>query len=289
MSYVPCRQRTFELSLASEMEYHAWHYLNWLKHLAERLGREPALALWQDAFETYDEKLLSQILATGWQAVAQDERHDIARGLSEVVDELFPAAVEGVSAAQARAILARTPPFRQIAQHLPEVNVKRQITTYEALHLFRDGLACLAEALIARYGKQGELIAYDALLEEWPPSPDPRMSVENFMSRRAARFAAEPEEADIFSAGLEVEFVRASDSEVVTRVVECEWARYFLERHPGVGYLLACSLDNAAYRSFNDRLRLQRRSTLMEGGPACDFRVYALETTPPPESADYGR
>jgi hypothetical protein len=289
MSYVPCSERTFELRLASEMEYHAWHYLNWLKHLLERLGREPALALWQDAFDTYDEELLLQILATGWEAIAEDERHDVAQGLSEVVDELFPAAVEGVSAAQARAILARTPPFRQIGQHLPEVNVKRQITAYEALHLFRHGLACLAEALIKRYGKQGELMAYDALLEEWPPSPEPRTSVKDFMSRRAARFASEPQEADIFSAGLEVEFVRASDNEVVTRVVECEWARYFLERHPSVGYLLACSLDNAAYRSFNDRLRLQRRSTLMEGGPACDFRVYALETTPPPENANYGR
>jgi hypothetical protein len=75
----------------------------------------------------------------------------------------------------------------------------------------------------------------------------------------------------------------------VTRVVECEWARYFLEHHPGVGYLLACSLDNAAYRSFNNRLRLQRTSTLMEGGTACDFRVYALEAIPSPEDRADGR
>ena len=49
-----------------------------------------------------------------------------------------------------------------------------------------------------------------------------------------------------------------------------------LERHPRVGYMLACALDNAAYRSFNDQIRLQRTSTLMEGGSECDFRVYAL-------------
>jgi hypothetical protein len=289
MSYVPCRERTFALWLAPEIEYHAWCYLNWLKHLLERLGREETLALWQDAFRAYDGELLLQILATRWEAVAEDERHDIAQGLFDVLDELFPVAVEGVAAEEARAILRHTPPFREIGQHLLDANVKRQITTYEALHLFRDGLACLAEALIERYGKQGELLAYDALLDEWSPSSEPRTSVEDFMSNRAARFVSEPEEADIFSAGLEVEFVRATDREVVTRVVECEWARYYLERHPSVGYLLACSLDNAAYRSFNDRLRLQRRSTLMEGGPACDFRVYALDEIPAAEGTDDGR
>ena len=82
------------------------------------------------------------------------------------------------------------------------------------------------------------------------------------------------------SAGLEVELIRGSDKEVVTRVTECEWAPYYLERHPRVGYLLACSHDNAAYSSISDRVRLQRTSTLMEGGQECDFRVYALEETP---------
>ncbi len=58
-------------------------------------------------------------------------------------------------------------------------------------------------------------------------------------------------------------------------VTQCEWARYFRERHPLVGYLMACSTDEAAYRAFNPALRLQRTSTLMEGGQVCDFRIYA--------------
>jgi hypothetical protein len=33
-----------------------------------------------------------------------------------------------------------------------------------------------------------------------------------------------------------------------------------------LGYLMACSTDEAAYRAFNDTLRLQRTSTSMEGG-----------------------
>ena len=41
--------------------------------------------------------------------------------------------------------------------------------------------------------------------------------------------------------------------------------------------MLACSLDNAAYKSFDPRIRLQRTCTIMEGGEICDFRVYALD------------
>lgn len=40
---------------------------------------------------------------------------------------------------------------------------------------------------------------------------------------------------------------------------------------------MACSTDEAAYRAFNDSLRLQRTSTLMEGGQVCDFRVRAVD------------
>jgi hypothetical protein len=155
--------------------------------------------------------------------------------------------------------------------------MRRKSTTYEALHLGRDGLALLGETLIDRYGKQGEFLFYDALLEELALGRRRAVPVQEFMSTRRARFSSEPERADMFSTGLEVELIRASDTEVVTRVTECEWARYYQERHPRVGYLLACCMDNAVYRSLNPRLRLQRTSTLMEGGPACDFRVYALE------------
>jgi hypothetical protein len=274
MSYIPCRERTFTLSSVDDFGYHYWYYLLWLKTLLERLGREHTLALWGDTFRNYDEELLVQILSSGWEPV--DKAANVEQSLSEVLDELFPAPVEGVTQEEARALLENTPPFRQIRRHLPAPNRERQITTYEALHLFRDALAQLAEALIDRYGKQGELIAYDAMLEEWPRGPEPRVSAEEFLSRRAARFTTEPAEPNIFSAGLEVELVRTSETEVVTRVVECEWARYYRERHPRVGYMLACSADNAAYRSFNDRLRLQRTSTLMEGGSECDFRVYAV-------------
>ena len=279
MTTVPCRERTFKLTLSSRLGYHAWCYLSWFKHVLERLGREPTLALWTTALHDYDDDLLVQILSTGWQRVEANEAKTVGEELSDIAAELFSTPVEGVPAGQARALLEGTPPFPQIQQRFVDLNVQRDATAYEVLHLFHDAQALLIETLIERYGKQGELIAYDALLDLYPQSPTPQTSVEEYLSRRAARFTSPPQEPDIFAAGLEVEFIRASDTEVVTRVTECEWARYYRERHPRVGYMLACSLDNAAYRSVNGRLRLQRTSTLMEGGKACDFRVYALAHT----------
>jgi hypothetical protein len=78
-----------------------------------------------------------------------------------------------------------------------------------------------------------------------------------------------PEEANIFTAGLDIERIRTSEKEAVVHVKECEWARYFQERHPQCGYLMACSTDEAACRAFNKNLRMQRTSTLMEGGKIC--------------------
>jgi hypothetical protein len=282
MSHKPCRERTFPLRLDREFEYHYDGYLHWLKHLLERLGRECTLAVWREAFAEFDAGPLSEILSADWEPVRVDEGAEADDVIASLLEEVFPLPVEGVSPEKARRIIDGTPPFPQIRQRFSDLNVKREISTYEALHLFRDGLALLAETLIDRYGKQGEFIAYDTMLAELAAAGIPGQEVADFMAKRQARFGSEPDEANMFSAGLEVEFVRGSENEVVTLVKECEWARYFRECHPRVGYLLACALDNAMYGAFNERIRLQRTSTLMEGGSACDFRVYAVNLAPEP-------
>lgn len=48
------------------------------------------------------------------------------------------------------------------------------------------------------------------------------------------------------------------------------------ENHPDVGYLMACSTDEAAYKTANKSIRMQRTGTIMEGNEICDFRVYAV-------------
>ncbi len=282
MSYKPCHERVFPLELAPWLVYFYGEYLRWLKHLLERLGREPTLAVWQHAHRGDDDELLAQILSAEWSEVTGDDAVDMDDEINGLLSRLFPSPVEGVSSEEARQIIERTMSFRQIKQRLPSLNVTRQTSTYEALHLFFNGLALLAESLIERHGKQGELIAYDAVLDKFTEEDDEKdeRSVVEFMSSRLSRFSSEPDEADMYTAGLEVQLIRGSETEVVTVVKECEWARYYQERHPDVGFLLACSLDNAAYKSANKRIRLQRTSSLMEGGKLCDFRVYAIEETP---------
>lgn len=277
MEYIPCKDRVFPLQLAPEYIEFYETYTHWLKHLLERLGREPTLKIWQTALKDYDDILLGEILSAGWEQVIDSEAIDVQAEITELINEIFPGAVEGVSGDQAKEIIDTTPPFKQINDHIPDIDVIKQITTFDALHLFFDGLALLTETLIDLHGKQGELIAYDAMIEQWTERQQNTIDAAEFMKLRAARFSSEAGEPNIFSAGLEVEFIHASDTEVVTQVKECEWARYYQERHPLVGYLLACSLDNAAYQSFNQRIRLQRTSTIMEGAEICDFRVYTLD------------
>ena len=277
MNNLPCRERTFSLQLVSSFEWIYIHKLRWLRYLLERLGRDHALAVWRDAIQDYDDELLMQILNTDWEETLENRDEEMEKRISEFVTTLFPVPVEGVSGKEAREIIDCMPPFKQIRERFPILDVKREITFYDALHLSWDGLALIVEEILERYGKSGELMVYDASLAELSAQGRRELEVEEFMARRVAQYNAEPQEAKRFSAALKVEVVKGTNNEVVSRVTECEFARYFRENHPQVGCLLCCSRDNAAYRLSNKRIRLQRETTLMEGGTECDFRVYALE------------
>lgn len=277
MSGIPCPQRTFPLKLVSWLPARYVSYLRWLRHLVERLGPGHVLALWQEVFETYHDDLLRGILTTGWNEVAQDEAIDVEAAIAALPARFFPVARAGIGKEKARQLVEQMPPISQIRRSFASFNVWRETTAYEAIHLGRDGLARLAEAVIRSFGKQGELIVYDVLREERVAAAGGKTgSVAEFI----ADFVREPESASLFTAGLDSEILRVSTQEVVLHVRACEWARYFQERHPQVGYLMACSTDEAAYRAFNDNLRLQRTSTLMEGGRMCDFRIYAVGAAP---------
>lgn len=272
MSATPCSQRVFPFRLASWLPTAYASYLRWLRYLLERLGHGCTLLVWEDACRDQDDELLLEILTTGWQNDAEGEPVDVDASIAESLAEHFPAATERVSAQEARQLVERMPPIKQIGQSFHSLAVWRETTAYEALHLRFFGLAGLSEALIRRHGKQGELIAYDLLREGRILAGGGKTgTVPEFI----ADFTSEPDEANLFTAGLETEYARISEREVVLYVRECEWARYFRERHPQVGYLMACSTDEAACRAFNSSLRMQRTSTLMEGGRFCDFRIYA--------------
>jgi hypothetical protein len=269
---VPLRERRFPLQLAPALVDTYAATAHWLRHLLERLGRGPALRVWRHAFQAAEDPFLDEILAAGWRT-AEGEAPDVEAEWDATLRAEFEPPVEGVGAEEARELLAQVPPFSEALQAFSTLHQARQTTTYEALHLFFEGRSRLAEALIALHGKQGELIAYDAMLLRVAARPGPEVEPAEFL----AQFVAVPEEPTIFTAGLDLEIVRASEMEVVTHVHGCEWARYFRARHPSVGYLMACSLDEAVYRAAHPALRLQRTTTQMEGGERCDFRIYVVD------------
>jgi hypothetical protein len=249
-------------------------YLRWLAHLCERLGWRNVLDVWKNAFVGYDDALLTSNLSGNWHPVVEGDAFPLDDRVNELAAEFFPTSGNELTVGCVRELVENTPPVSQILRRFGDDTVKRAISAYDVLHLRFDGLACLAEALIERYQKQGEFIVYDLMIADRLASINGETgSVQEFI----ADFVAPPDAPSLFTAGLETELVSQSDEAATVYVRECEWARYFGERHPTVGYLMACSTDEAAFRAFNKCLRLQRTMTLMEGGTYCDFYVYAVD------------
>lgn len=276
MTYIPCSKRTFTLQLANPFVRNHKVYAYFLKFLLQRLGYDATIALWQNALKDYDDTFLQKILSAGWTRTEDAKTESIEKEVTSAFEEHFKSPVEGVSAEQARNLIERTPPIPQIREIFPTQNVVRSTTTYEAVHIAYDALAILVESLLDSYGKEGELITYDFLSAY-------RVSIVQGKSVSIRQFAKEciafikSPEPNIFTAGQDVEIVKTSDTEFVLHVKKCEWARYCQERHPQVGYLMACSTDEVFARACNEKIRMQRTSTLMKGGEVCDFRYYLTE------------
>lgn len=276
MTYIPCSKRTFKMQLVNPFVRNYRQYVHFLKFLLQRMGYDATIALWQNVLKAYDDTYLREIAATGWTRSIDAKTENIVNRLVSVLEEHFESPVEGVSREQAKRLVEKTPPILQIRDTFPTPNVVRSTTTYEALHIAFDALAILIESLLDVHGKEGELIAYDFLrINRASIAQGKPVSFAEFVSEAQA-FLTSPE-PNIFTAGQDVEVVKTSDTEFVVHVKKCEWARYFQERHPQVGYLMACSTDEAFARACNEKIRMQRTSTLMEGGEVCDFRYYLTE------------
>jgi len=267
------RTRTYELQLAPAWKRTFDSRLFWLESMLRRLGKDVALALWSEAFRAPDDGLMAATLDAGWEP--SDDQANAPVRIDELISPRFASPLEGVAAAEAHALVMMDAGVRLPMERFPSLKVKRQITAYDSMHLSLDGVARLAAAMASQLGKEGELLAYDFCR-------DSRVARAAAQGRKPSADEVLAEWADqeqspvpnIFSAGLDDELVRASDTEVVLHITACEWARYFRERHPSVGYLVACSTDDAELRAVTDGLWMQRTSTIMEGGKLCDFRVY---------------
>jgi hypothetical protein len=271
MDYIPCPDRLFPYRISFVTFYPP--YLRWLRHLAERLGRQNTLEIWEHTFAAYDDQLLINILSSGWSEIESDETYQFDARAEALIDEFFSSSGSILSGAEVKNIINNSPPITQIRQLSSTQTMEKEITAYHALHIRFDGFAYLAESLIDKYGKQGELIVYDLMTEgRLAASQGETCSVEEFIED----FTSVSDTPNLSTAGLEIEVISKSDREAIVNIRECEWARYFQERHPRVGYLMACSTDEVAYKGLNPSLRLQRTGTIMEGSEKCDFRIYSV-------------
>jgi hypothetical protein len=284
MSSPPCRNRVFSLKLA---EFYGEHYrisMRWLAHFLDRMGKDITLALWADAFpHSLQDPLLEEVLAKDWSPVEPGAQIDIAAVTDTILRDIFPEPIQGVDAVQARQLINKMLPFSLMLERDIDWNVMREATSYEAFHMHYHGLALLTETLIDRFGRRGELIAYDANILSCVLDQHKRQPTDEYLLGKYERFKRGYDEPDINTAALDRHLVRGTDKELVWEVRQCEWARYFHQHHPRVGVLLACSKDHAEYGSFNENIRLQLTSTIMEGDAACNFRLYTADHTASPQ------
>jgi hypothetical protein len=71
------------------------------------------------------------------------------------------------------------------------------------------------------------------------------------------------------------EVVEHTGNFVHSKITECLWAKVFREANAAdIGYAAVCHPDFAMASAFNPKIKLVRRSTLMEGSEFCDFRYY---------------
>jgi hypothetical protein len=72
---------------------------------------------------------------------------------------------------------------------------------------------------------------------------------------------------------LEVSVLRADDGGYSYDVHRCRYAEMYREMGLGdIGHLLSCNRDAAFIQGYDPRVKLTRTTTLMQGGPRCDFR-----------------
>lgn len=78
---------------------------------------------------------------------------------------------------------------------------------------------------------------------------------------------------------LEVEVLRADDTHYDYDVKRCRYAEMYHEMGLGeIGHLLSCARDSLFIEGYDPRVQLDRTTTIMQGGPRCDFRYRTRDT-----------
>ncbi|MBP0595330.1 L-2-amino-thiazoline-4-carboxylic acid hydrolase [Paraburkholderia sp. LEh10] len=83
---------------------------------------------------------------------------------------------------------------------------------------------------------------------------------------------------------LQVEVLRADDAHYDYDVKRCRYAEMYHAMGLGeIGHLLSCARDSLFIEGYDARVKLERTSTIMQGGKRCDFR-YRMASDAPTQS-----
>jgi hypothetical protein len=79
---------------------------------------------------------------------------------------------------------------------------------------------------------------------------------------------------DVFAEGgaLDVAFLERRPDRLHLKVTRCRYAEHYAEAGYGtLGFTISCRRDEALVRGYSDSIRFERRSTIQEGAPCCEF------------------
>ena len=77
---------------------------------------------------------------------------------------------------------------------------------------------------------------------------------------------------------LEIEVLASDARRFDFNVTRCRYAEMYAELGLGtLGHLLSCGRDGALCRGYDERIRLTRSQTLMQGASHCDFRFELVD------------
>ena len=78
---------------------------------------------------------------------------------------------------------------------------------------------------------------------------------------------------------LEIEMIEETRSKLSYNVTRCRYAEMYKAMGLGeIGHLLSCQRDGTFCEGYDERLKLTRTQTIMQGASHCDFRyVYEDE------------
>lgn len=79
---------------------------------------------------------------------------------------------------------------------------------------------------------------------------------------------------DLFAEGgaLDVAFIERRPERLHLKITRCRYAEHYAEAGYGdLGFTISCRRDEALVRGYSESIRFERRSTIQEGAPCCEF------------------